>query len=216
MKTIGILGAGHIGSQVAIAMVGIGYDVIVSNSRGPDSLKDLVSDIGPKAKAATSEETAKEADIVVVSVPLGAFKDIPVEPLVGKIVINTTNYNAERDGPNEEIDSGKVSVSELLQRKLPLSHVVKAFSHLSAADVTRDGKSEGSPNRRALALAGDDDTAKKTVADIYNLIGFDAVDIGRLSESWRIGMGQPAFVVRQNIEELKENVAKAKRSHTIV
>ena len=102
-------------------------------------------------------------------------------------------------------------VAGLLQARLPGSRVVRAFSHLSAADLTTDGTPGGTPDRRALAVAGDHAEAKKFVADFYDRAGFDTVDIGGLDQSWKIGMGQPAFVTRQNAQQLRENVALARR-----
>jgi 8-hydroxy-5-deazaflavin:NADPH oxidoreductase len=211
MTTIGFIGAGHIGGQVAEAAVDAGYDVVVSGARGPEALADLVAKLGAQARAATVLEAARAGDVVVVAVPVSAFPDVPVEPLAGKVVINTSNYNPSREGHIAEIDNGSSTVAGLLQRRLPASHVVKAFNMISAAEVPTDGTPKGTPNRRALALAGDDAEAKKTVADIYERFGFDAVDAGPLSESWRFGRGQPAFVVRQNEEELRANLERARR-----
>jgi 8-hydroxy-5-deazaflavin:NADPH oxidoreductase len=211
VTTIGFIGAGHIGGKVAEAAVDAGYDVVVSGARGPEALADLVGKLGANARAATVLEAATAGDIVVVAVPVSAFPDVPVEPLAGKVVINTSNYNPSREGHIAEIDDGSLTVAELLQRRLPASHVVKAFNMISAAEVPADGTPKGTPNRRALALAGDDAEAKKTVADIYDDFGFDAVDAGPLSQSWRFGRGQPAFVVRQNATELRANLQRAHR-----
>jgi 8-hydroxy-5-deazaflavin:NADPH oxidoreductase len=210
MTSIGIIGAGNIGSQVARAAVTAGFDVVVSNSQGPASLAGLVGDLGPHGKAGTVADAAA-ADVVVVAVPLGAFADVPVAPLAGKIVIVTSNYNPSRDGHVAALDDGTGTVAGLLQAHLPGSRVVKAFSHLSAADLTKDGLPAGTPDRRALAVAGDDAEAKQFVAGFYDRAGFDTVDIGGLAGSWKVGMGQPAFVTRQNAEQLRENVARARR-----
>jgi 8-hydroxy-5-deazaflavin:NADPH oxidoreductase len=211
VTTIAVIGAGHIGSKVAEAAVKADYNVIVSNATGPESLARLVSQLGSKARALTVEETAKAGDVVVVSVPVRAFGDIPVKPLAGKVVISTSNYNASREGHIAEIDEGSITTAGLLQRHLPGSRVVKAFNMISAAEVPADGTPPGTPNRRALALAGDDTDAKKTVAEIYDRMGFDAVDAGALSESWRFGRGQPAFIVRQNADQLRANLQHARR-----
>jgi len=213
MTTIGFIGAGHIGGKVAEAAADAGFDVVVSGARGPGALAPLVAQLGPKARAATVEEAAAVGEIVVVAVPVAAFPDIPVESLAGKVVINTTNYNPSREGHIAEIDDGSSTVSELLQRRLPARHVVKAFNMISAAQVPTDGTPKGTPNRRALALAGDDAGARKAVADIYDRFGFDAVDAGPLSQSWRFGRGQPAFIIRQNAAELRANLERAHRSH---
>jgi predicted dinucleotide-binding enzyme len=210
MTSIGIIGAGHIGSQVARAAANAGFDVVVSNSQGPSSLAALAAELGPHGRAGTVAEAAA-ADVVVVAVPVGGFAGIPAEPLAGKIVIITSNYNPGRDGHVAELDAGTGTVAGLLQARLPDSRVVKAFSHLSAADVTVDGTPPGTPDRRALAVAGDDAEAKKFVADFYDRAGFDTVDIGGLDQGWKIGMGQPAFVTRQNAQQLRENVARAHR-----
>jgi 8-hydroxy-5-deazaflavin:NADPH oxidoreductase len=212
VTTIGFIGAGHIGGKVAEAAVNAGYEVVLSNSQGPESLGPLVSKLGNRARAAQVAEAAAAGDMVVVAVPVAAFAEIPVAPLAGKVVINTTNYNRSREGDIPEVDNGSTTIGGLLQRRLPDSHVVKAFSMISAGDVPTDGRAAGAPDRRALALAGDDAQAKKTVAAFYEKLGFDAVDAGPLSESWRFSRGQPAFVVSQNADQLRANLRRARRS----
>jgi 8-hydroxy-5-deazaflavin:NADPH oxidoreductase len=211
VTTIGFIGAGHIGGKVAEAAVNAGFEVIISNASGPGSLAGLVAGLGGAARAATVPEAAAAGDVVVVAVPIAAFGDVPAEPLAGKVVISTSNYNPSREGHIPEIDDGSTTVAGLLQRHLPGSRVVKAFNMISAAQVPSDGSPAGTPGRRALALAGDDAGAKQTVAGIYDRLGFDAVDAGPLSESWRFGRGQPAFIVRQNAAELRANLERARR-----
>lgn len=212
MTTIATVGSGAIGTTVASAALGAGYDVVLSNSRGPETLADLVAELGPRARAATAREAAEAADIAVVSIPFKAFTDVPVEPLAGKVVLDTNNYYFERDGHFPELDDLSETSTGLLQRHLPTSKVVKAFNHILAGDITRDGTPTGTPNRRALGLAGDDAEARATVAALYDQFGFDAVDIGPLSESWRVQRDQPAYVVgRQNADEMRENLARATR-----
>ena len=157
MTTIGIIGAGHIGSQVARAAIGAGYDVVIANSRGPETLADLVAELGPKARAATATDAATAADVAVVTVPFKAYGSIPVEPLAGKIVIDTNNYYWERDGHVPVLDEGRDTVSGMLQKHLPTSRVAKGFNHITARDITTDGAPAGSPERRALATASDFD-----------------------------------------------------------
>ena len=212
MTTFGIIGAGHIGGQVARAAIGQGYDVVIANSRGPETLADLVAELGPQARAATAAEAAAAADIAVVTVPLRAYRDVPVEPLAGKIVLDTNNYYWERDGHIDALDRGEATTSGLLQEHLPTSKVVKAFNHIGAPDITTDGAPAGTPNRRALATAGDDPEAVAFVTDFYDRLGFDTVNVGPLSESWRVERDRPAYVVRQNADELRENLAKAPRT----
>src|ERR1039458_5596633 len=138
MTTIGLIGAGHIGSQIARLAVANGYDVVISNSRGPETLSALVSELGPRARAATVVEAARAGDIVVVSVPLKNYRAVPVEPLAGKIAIDTNNYYPERDGQNPQLDHESTTTSELLQAHLPTSKVVKAFNHIYAAALTTE------------------------------------------------------------------------------
>src|ERR1700690_1905557 len=128
MTTIGIIGAGHIGSQVARLAVASGYNVVISNSRGPETLTGLVAELGPNARAATVLEAAQSGDIVVVSVPLKNYSAIPVEPVGGKIVIDTNNYYPERDGHIPELDYESTTTSELLQAHFPTARVVKPFN----------------------------------------------------------------------------------------
>jgi hypothetical protein len=211
MTTIGIIGSGHVGSNLAQAAIAHGYDVVLSNSQGPDSLTGLVKELGPQARAATSAEAAAGGDFAIVAIPITTIDQVPVEPLAGKVVIATINYFPRRLGHIPEIDNGATTAPGLLQAHLPTSKVVRAFSMLDAGDMSGDGHPEGDPRRRALALAGDDPAAKRLVAGLYDEFGFDALDIGGLDQSWRLDAGQPAFVTRQNLAELKANVARAKR-----
>jgi len=212
MTTIGIIGAGHIGSQVARKAVQLGYDVVISNSRGPETLTELVAELGPHARAATAAEAAAAGDFAVVTVPLKNIKDIPAEPLAGKIVIDTNNYYWERDGRFPALDNGEATTSGLLQEHLPGAKVAKGFNHIMATQITTDGTPAGTENRRALATASDFPEAAELVTRLYDEFGFDAVNIGPLSESWRVERDRPAYVVRQNAAELRDNLAKAPRT----
>src|SRR4249919_3180081 len=166
--TIGFIGAGHIGSQVARLAIAHGHDVVMSNSRGPDTLAALVAELGPRARAATATDAARAGDIVVVTIPLKNYRDVPVAPLAGKIVIDTNNYYPQRDGSIAELESEQTTVSELLQAHLPSSRMVKAFNHLRAGDLAAHGQPAGTTDRRALAIAGDDATAKATVTALID------------------------------------------------
>jgi predicted dinucleotide-binding enzyme len=211
VKTIGLIGAGHIGSQLARLAVRNGYDVVVSNSRGPETLKELVSELGPRARAATAQQAAEAGDVVVVTIPLKNIKDVPAEPLAGKIVIDTNNYYPQRDGHIAELDEERTTTAELLQRHLSKSKVVKAFNHIYAAALTTDGQPGGTPNRRALAIAGNDEYARRVVAQLIDRFGFDVVDLGPLSGSWRIQRDTPGYGPRRNAEELRRDLAAAVR-----
>src|SRR5215471_2281088 len=211
MKTIGLIGAGHIGSQLARLAVAHGYDVIVSNSRGPETLRPLVDELGPHSHAGTPAQAAQAGDVVVVTIPLKSIGHVPVEPLAGKIVIDTNNYYPQRDGHIAELDNETTTTAELLQRHLPTSKVVKAFNHIYAATLTTDGQPAGTPNRRALAIAGNDADAKRLVAQLIDQFGFDVVDIGPLGDSWRIQRDTPGYGPRRTADELRRDLAAAQR-----
>ena len=212
MTTIGIIGSGHVGGNLAKAAIAHGYDVVLSNTQGPDSLAGLAKELGPHASAATPAKAAGACDFAIVAIPLTTIGQVPVEPLAGKVVISTINYFPQRYGHVPEIDDGTTTAPGLLQAHLPESRVVRAFSMINAAEMSGDGHPPGDPRRRALAIAGDDPAAKRLVAGLYDEFGFDAVDIGGLDESWRVEAGQPAFVIRQKVAELTANVANAKRA----
>jgi predicted dinucleotide-binding enzyme len=209
--TIGLIGAGHIGSQIARVAVSHGLAVVISNSRGPETLATLVAELGPNARAATAVDAATAGDIVVVTVPLKNYREVPVAPLAGKVVIDTNNYYPQRDGHIPELDNESTTTSELLQGHLPKSKVVKAFNHIYAAHITTDGQPAGSRNRRALVIAGDDPGAKATVTDLLDQFGFDTVDAGPLKEGWRIQRDTPGYGPRRTAEELRGDLAAAKR-----
>lgn len=211
MTTIGVVGAGHIGRSFSLAAIANGYEVVIANNTGPETLGALVAELGSRATAAAAVNAAAAGDFAIVAVPMAGAEALPVEQLAGKVVLTTCNYFVERDGPIAEIDAGEVTVPEYVQARLPTSHVVRAFNHLDAAAIASDGTPPGTPNRRALGYAGDEPGAKKLTADLYEGFGFDAVDVGGLSDAWRLDVDQPTFVVRQNADELRANLAKAKR-----
>jgi 8-hydroxy-5-deazaflavin:NADPH oxidoreductase len=211
MATIGLIGAGKIGSQLARLAVRNNHDVVISNSRGPETLSALVAELGPRARAATPQEAAQAGDIVVVTIPLKSYRSVPVEPLAGKIVIDTNNYYPQRDGHIPELDNESTTTAELLQAHLPASKVVKAFNHIYAAELTTHGQPSGSKNRRALVIAGNDPQAKATVARLIDQFGFDTVDAGPLAEGWRIQRDTPGYGPRRTAEELSRDLAAARR-----
>jgi predicted dinucleotide-binding enzyme len=152
---------------------------------------------------------------VVVTIPLKNYREVPVAPLVGKVVIDTNNYYPQRDGRIPQLDDESLTSAELLQAHLPESKVVKAFNHIYAAQLTTDGQPAGSKNRRALVVAGDDRGAKTTVRDLLDRFGFDTVDAGPLKEGWRIQPDTPGYGPRRTAEELRRDLAAAKRRATI-
>lgn len=145
MTTIGIIGAGEVGSQIARAALVNGYEVVIANSRGPETLENLVAELGPSARAARAADAAEADDSAVVAVPLKVVNDLPVEELAGKIVLDTNNYMVWRDGHFDIIDSGEKTVHELRQEHLPTSRVVQAFTHIQAPRMTTAGRPLASP-----------------------------------------------------------------------
>jgi predicted dinucleotide-binding enzyme len=186
MAIIGFIGSGNVGQAVARQAIAVGHSVVMSNSRGPETLAGLVAALGPRARAATATTAGDGADIVVVAIPFSSFENVPVEPLAGKIVIDTSNYYAPRDGNIAELDKGTITSSELLAAHLPTSKVVKAFNTIIAGQIVEQATPAGTPHRRALPIAGDDASAKRVVIDLIDEIGFDVVDAGPLAEGWRL------------------------------
>jgi predicted dinucleotide-binding enzyme len=205
---IGLIGSGHIGGTIAKLALDAGHSVVVSNSRGPETLSELVAQLGPGARAATAAEAAAAGDIVVVTIPFGRYREVPVEPLAGKIVIDTNNYYHERDGRFPDIDSGETSDSETLAAHLPTSRVVKAFNSIYYADLGEQGVPSGTEGRRALPIAGDDAEAKKAVTELIDSFGFDVVDAGPLAEGRRFQREKPAYGPRFTVETLKDALAQ--------
>ncbi|WP_433306975.1 NADPH-dependent F420 reductase [Actinoplanes sp. CA-030573] len=193
MTTVGFIGSGNIGGTVARLAVAAGYDVVVSNSRGPETLAELVAELGDHGRAATAEEAAKAGDIVVVSVPFHAHAKLPAEALAGKVVLDTDNYYAQRDGQVAELDEGRLTSAELEQRHLGTARIVKVFNNIFYRHLGSLARPAGASDRTALPIAGDDTEAKRTAAAFLDAIGYDAVDVGTLADSWRFEPGQPAY-----------------------
>ncbi|GIE78650.1 hypothetical protein Aph02nite_46000 [Actinoplanes philippinensis] len=185
MATLGIIGAGAIGTRLAQQAITAGIDVVLANSRGPETLAETVAQLGARARAATPAEAARAGDRVVVSIPLAAYRQLPVAELAGKVVLDTSNYYASRDGRLPRLDTGELTTSELVQQHLAGAHLVKAFNSISDHHIPALARPAGAPDRTALPIAGDDPQAKADAAELISRLGFDTVDAGPLSESWR-------------------------------
>jgi predicted dinucleotide-binding enzyme len=167
--------------------------VVLSNSRGPETLQDLVAELGPLATAATVGQAAEAGDLVVVSIPVKAIGDVPAKPLAGKPVLDTGNYYPQRDGQIEVLDNGALTSSGLLQRYLPDAHVVKVFNNIYYKHLESLTRPSGAPDRTALPIAGDDAAAKAAVTAYLDSIGYDAVDEETLADSWRQEPNTPVY-----------------------
>ena len=207
---MGIIGAGEVGSHIARAAIVSGYNVVLANSRGSETLMDLIAQLGPAARASTAVEAARAGDFVVIAVPLKLVNNMPTDALAGKIVIDTNNYMPWRDGSYPMIDAGDTTEHELRQAQLPTSKVVKAFTHIQAPRILTWGRPAGSPGRLALSASSNFPEAVELVTHLYDQFGFDTVDNSPLSESWRTRPGQPAWKQSaQTRSELVANLASA-------
>lgn len=196
---IGIIGAGNIGGTAAKLLADAGHEIAIANSRAPETLTDLVAEIGNGAKAVTTEEAAKFGEIVIISIPLGKINELSTSGFEGKVVIDTNNYYPDRDGQIEVLDSDEKTSSELLAEHLSGARIVKAFNTIWFEHLKTQGNKE-LPNeqRRVIFVAGDDKDAKKTVADLIEEIGFAAYDTGSLAEGGRNQQPNTA-IYNQNI-----------------
>jgi predicted dinucleotide-binding enzyme len=194
INTISIIGCGGIGSVVARLAAAAGFNVIVSNSRGPQTLQQQVAELGPKARAATADKAASDGDLVVVATPFGAFNKLPVEALTGKIVIDMMNYYPIREDQIAVLDSGEMTSSEMVQRHLSGSKVVKTLHNQDAPHLLINARLNEETGRTTLPVSGDDADAKRTAISFLEKIGYDAIDAGSLAESWRVEPGSPIYV----------------------
>ncbi len=201
MTTWGFIGSGNIGSTVARLAVDAGHDVVLSNSRGPETLADLVGELGPHARAATPQEAALAGDVVVVTVPLKARGDLPHAALAGKVVIDTMNYYPQRDGVVPELEDESTTSSELLQALAPDAKVVKGFNNIFVQHLAVLARPSGADDRSALAIAGDDAEAKEVVRVALDEIGYDTVDLGPLAQGWRTQRDTAAYGVMYAVDE---------------
>ncbi|MET7335831.1 NAD(P)-binding domain-containing protein [Nonomuraea sp. NPDC005650] len=193
-RTLGLIGSGMIGSSVARLAVAAGLEVVLSNSRGPETLAGLVAELGERARAATPAEAARAADLVVAAIPLKARDQLPAAALAGKTVLDTANYYPERDGHLAELDAGDLTSSALTQRCLADSHVVKAFNNITPHQLLTLARPAGAPDRSALPIAGDAPQARAEAARLLDLLGYDAVDLGPLADSWRSEPNTPVYI----------------------
>jgi len=199
MTTISFIGSGNIGSTVARLAVNAGYDVVMSNSRGPETLTDLVASLGSRARAATVPEAAEAGDLVVLTIPLGKVDQVPAAPLAGKVVIDTCNYYPdsrgarEADGRIPALEDGSLTTSGLVQQHLADSKVVKAFNNITSKHLGALQRPAAAPDRNTLTIAGDNADAKRQVSEFIEAIGYDVFDTGSLADSWRFQRDQAAY-----------------------
>jgi 8-hydroxy-5-deazaflavin:NADPH oxidoreductase len=206
---IGIIGAGFVGRAIGKLAVKAGHQVMLSNSRGPQTLFSLPHGVG--CEVGTVEEAIAFGDVVVIAIPFASYRSVSADLLAGKIVIDTNNYYPDRDGRIAELDAFETTTSQLLAAHLPQSRIVKAFNAIAMTDLEQDGRASGASDRRALPLAGDDREAKAVALRLYEEFGFDAVDAGPLSEGFRFERATPAYCVPLTKPQLEETLAQTTR-----
>lgn len=182
---IGVIGSGKIGSTAARLFARAGHQVAIANSRGPETLSDLVEEIGENATAATLEEAATFGEAVLVAIPFGAYRDLPADALGGRVAIDAMNYYPSRDGNLAELDDDSTTSSELLAAHVSNAKVVKAFNTMNWQVLGERGKPGGGGDRLAIFIAGDDADAKSLIAGLIDDIGFVPVETGDLAEGGR-------------------------------
>jgi predicted dinucleotide-binding enzyme len=193
MTTLGLIGSGRIGSTVARLAVDAGFDVVLSNSRGPETLEGLCAELGPQARAAHGEECAAAGDLVLVSIPLAGYPSLPAGALAGKTILDTGNYYPQRDGQIAALDDRSLTDSEYLAQHIPGARVAKVFNNIFFKHLQNLARPADAPDRTYLPVAADNSGAKISVVAFLDSIGYGAVDDGSLAESWRQQPGTPVY-----------------------
>ncbi len=206
INSVGILGAGKVGIVLAQLALKAGYTVYLAASGSPAKINLTTKILAPGAVAVAKEEAAEKSDIVILALPLSKFRSIPKDSLEGKIVIDAMNYWDEVDGPREDTVPDDVSSSEHVQAFLNASHVIKALSHMGYHELHDNPKPQGSEGRKAIAVAGDDESAVQQVTAFIDTIGFDPLIIGTLSEGRKLEPGQLAFGANTTKNALEKRI----------